>query len=247
MTFVQNHRASHNREAAALEVRLLGVVDYDSALSLQQRLVEHVCSCRDAWGGLLICEHPPVITIGNDGSFADIGIDSEELRALQLKVRWIRRSGECIVHGPGQLAVYPIVPLDRLEIPQANYAGLLEDCVAEVCRSLQVAAVRHPQETGLWCRTGKLCHVGVAMDTQVAYHGVFLNVAPDLVWMRHILSAAGNPQGSLASARMRPTAMNAVKTALIQSLTARLGYQRHHIYTGHPLLRRTRRKIYVSA
>ena len=54
------HVASHSDP---LEVHLLGVVDYESALFLQERLVYDISGANDRRGTLLVCEHPPMVTI----------------------------------------------------------------------------------------------------------------------------------------------------------------------------------------
>ena len=97
----------------ALEVFLLGLVDFDAALFLQERLMMHVAQRDDGYGALLICEHPPLITIGRSGSQAEILCDAHELTARQIDVRWLNRGGGALVHVPGQLALYPILPLAR--------------------------------------------------------------------------------------------------------------------------------------
>ena len=52
---------------------------------------------------------------------------------------------------------------------------------------------------------------------------------------------------SLASQRTRPTAMSTVRESVIRNLTRSLGYGESHIYTGHPLLHRSTKKVYVYA
>src|SRR5437016_11172103 len=73
----------------SLEIYLLGLVDFDAALSLQERLVLEIAQHDDGRGALLICEHPPLITIGREGSQADILCESHELVARQIEVRWL--------------------------------------------------------------------------------------------------------------------------------------------------------------
>lgn len=234
--------------SATLEVRLLGTVDFESALWLQERLVDDVAGRNDATGGLLLCEHPPILTIGREGSRAHLLASPEELTARQLEIRWLNRGGGCLVHVPGQLAVYPIVPLDRLGIGLAEYRCRLEESVLDVCRELRVPAHRRCDEPGVWCRYGQVAHVGVAVKSWVAYHGMFLNVSPALQWLRLVQSNDhGNRVSSLSAARRRPVPMHQVRESVIRHLAVRLGYQRHHVYTGHPLLRRTIKKVYVHA
>lgn len=233
--------------SAPLEVHLLGLVDYLSAVSLQERLVYDISGRHDRLGALLLCEHPPLITVGREGSRADILADERELAARQLEIQWSNRGGECCVHVPGQLGIYPIVPLDRLSLGLMEYRRRLEEAVVAVCRELRVPAWREPAEPGVWCRCGKLAQLGIAVRSQVAFHGLFFNVCPPLDWLRLIRSGVtGKPVVSLAAVRNRPIAMHTVRESLIRHLAERLGYGRHHLYTGHPLLRRTRKRVYVS-
>src|SRR5437764_98261 len=55
----------------ALHVYLLGLVDFEAALRVQRHLVYHVSGERDE-GALVLCEHPPLITVGRQGSHAHI-------------------------------------------------------------------------------------------------------------------------------------------------------------------------------
>src|SRR5687767_7528881 len=91
-------RASH-----ALEVRLLGLVDFEAALFLQERLVYEIGGRDDTQGHLLICEHPPLITVGREGSRGHILVEPRDLVARQMEVRWLSRGGGCVAHAPGQL------------------------------------------------------------------------------------------------------------------------------------------------
>ena len=95
----------------AVETHLLGCVDFDRAAALQERLVDEVADRDDGQIRLLLCEHPPVVTIGRAGSPAEVHYEADPLRQRRIEVRWVKRGGGCLVHLPGQLAVYPIVPL----------------------------------------------------------------------------------------------------------------------------------------
>jgi lipoyl(octanoyl) transferase len=233
---------------ASLEVYLLGLVDFESALFLQERLVCEIAGRNDAQGALLICEHPPIVTIGREGSGAHIRAEPRELVARQIDVRWLNRGGGCLVHAPGQLAIYPIVPLDRLALGTAEYRNRLEESVVDACREVHVSAFRLPGQPGVWCRLGQFAFVGAAVRSWVSYHGMFVNVAPSLEALRLVRSASsGDRVTTLAAQRSQPVSMHAVRSAMVHSLASGLGYERYHLYTGHPLLRRTKRKIYVHA
>jgi lipoyl(octanoyl) transferase len=236
------------RNSAALDVRLLGTVDFESAQFLQERLVYDISGRDDLFGGLLLCEHPPLITVGRAGSRAHILVDQKELTASRLDVRWLNRGGGCLVHAPGQLAVYPVVPLDRLGLGVPEYRAHLLGSVLDVCRELNLPAWPVEKTAGVAGRGGQFAFIGAAVKRWVAYQGLFLNVHP-LLRMQRIVSPGPNGQRttSLEAVRGRQTPMATVRESLIRNLTGRLGYAEYQIFTGHPLLKRTRRVTNVYA
>jgi len=235
---------SLDRASNSLEVYLLGCVDFDSALFLQERLVHEISARNDLQGGLLLCEHPPLISVGREGSRSHLLVEPRELVSQQMEIRWVNRGGGCLVHAPGQLAVYPIVPLDRLRIGLAEFRHLLEESIIDVSRELRVPAWRRTDEPGIWCRCGQFASLGVAVKSWVAYHGLFINVCPAPQLLKLVQSnRSGERMTSLATQRLRVTSMHKVRESLVRNLAARLGYEHFHLYTGHPLLRRIKRRV----
>src|SRR5947209_1811229 len=99
--------------AAALQVYLLGEVEFEAALALQRRLVYELGGDRTG-GALVLCEHPPLLTIGRQGSWGHVLCSAEERAARRWPVRWVNRGSGCLLHVPGQLALYAVLPLDQL-------------------------------------------------------------------------------------------------------------------------------------
>ena len=99
------------RASESLQVFLLGAVDFESVLRLQEKLRDEVLQRRDRLGGLFVCEHPPIVTIGREGSQSHLRRDASEFNKLGIEVRWLNRGGGAWMQCPGQIAVYPIVPL----------------------------------------------------------------------------------------------------------------------------------------
>src|SRR5271155_2905507 len=95
---------------SSLDAFLLGTVELEAALELQERLRREVAARTDAHGTILVCEHPPCVTVGREGSFSDVLVDREELVARKMQIRWLNRGGGTFAHLPGQLSVYVIVP-----------------------------------------------------------------------------------------------------------------------------------------
>jgi lipoyl(octanoyl) transferase len=236
------------RDASLLDVRLLGTVDFESAQFLQERCVYEVGGRTDRFGSLFLCEHPPLITVGRSGSRAHILLEQKELTVRGLHVRWLNRGGGCLVHAPGQLAVYPIIPLQRLGLGLQDYRAALVGSVLDLCKEIEVAAWPVERNYGVAGRGGAFAFVGAAVKRWVAYQGMFLNVNP-LLQMQRLVAIGGDHlrPTSLEALRGRAIAMSTVRESLIRNLTRRLGYAQYQIFTGHPLLVRTRRASNVCA
>jgi lipoate-protein ligase B len=239
--------SSAERSSDSLEVFLLGMVDFESALRLQEQFRDEVIQRRDRRGGLFLCEHPPLVTIGREGSRADLRREPDELQRLGIDVRWLNRGGGAWTQCPGQLAAYVIVPLQRLGLGLSEYRIRLEQALLGVCRDLRVAAHRLADEPGVFCSLGQLATVGVSVRSWVTSLGLTLNVRPDLSLLR---ATRGNSHGvrptSLEAARQRLTAIPKVRESLIRHLADQLGYERTHLYTQALGLSRTKRRVFIG-
>jgi len=238
-----------------MEVHLLGVVAYDDCLALQQRLVYETSGRIDGQITLLLAEHRPIITVGRRGSWAHIGLDHDALERRQLEVRWVNHGGGSMVHLPGQLAIYPIVPLAWHGWTVGEYLTRLHrglsDTLTELAYTVQdrdggTNGTPHQPQHGLWGRTGQLAALSVAVKSSTTYHGAYLNVAPAMDLFRHIRtdirtnSTGGSAMSSLAAERRVRIAMPRVREGVIRHLTAAFDCPRYHIYSGHPLFLRER-------
>jgi len=243
-----DNSSSGAAQTASLEVHLLGLVDFDAALALQEYLVFETAGRTDAQGTLLLCEHPPLITMGREASRTHLQTDAAELRRLEIDVRWLSRGGGAAVHAPGQLAIYPILPLDRLQLGLMDFRQRLEDAAAATCREVRVPAKRSDAQPGLWSRGGHVAMFGAAVKSWVSYHGMYLNVAPRPQYLPMVqTNATGDQATSLQAQRLRRIPMHGVRESLIRHISNRFGYERVHVYTGHPALRRETRRIIVHA
>ena len=233
--------------AGALQVHLLGLVDYDAALALQERLAYEVSGGIDTQGVLLLCEHPPMISIGRQGSRSHVLACDHDLAACQMQVRWVARGGGAIVHAPGQLAVTPILPLDRLQMNVSEYRLRLETALVAACREQQVPAKRTPDTPGVWCRGGQLASFGASLKYGTTLHGAVLNVHPDPAFLKMVDSSPpGVRVTSLEAQRGRRVQMNHVRESLLRHFSCAFGYERVHVYTSHPLLQRTTQRVCLN-
>src|SRR5262249_20903219 len=133
----------------ALQAYLLGSVEFEAALALQRRLVYQVAG-EPHQAAVLLCEHPPLITVGRQGSRAYILCEAEELRARRWPVRWVNRGGGCILHTPGQLAIYPIVALNHLGLGLKEYLERLQTVVLALLDDFSIAGETRPGHGVIW-------------------------------------------------------------------------------------------------
>lgn len=223
--------------AVALQVYLLGTLDFDTALRFQRRLHYEISGDRTQ-AALVLCEHPPLVTVGRQGSYAHIRCDAEELRARRWPVRWVNRGGGCYLHLPGQLAVYPILPLDRLGLTIPAYLHTFGAAIHDLLDDFSIASTIRATEGGVWVGDRLLAAVGVAVHDWVAYFGAYLNVEPDLEPFRliHCVPEASEPMTSLARERRGRVRPSLVRERLIEHFAARFGFARVSLFTDHPLL-----------
>jgi lipoyl(octanoyl) transferase len=228
-----------DREASTptMETFLLGEVDYARCLALQQRLVGELSERTDGQIALLMCEHPPAVTIGRAGSPQQVWRQSGLLRNGQIATHWVNRGGPSLVHAPGQLAVYPIVPLRWHGISVGRYLERLQTATLGALEELGVPGRTLPGRFGIWGRTGQVAAIGISVRNWVTYHGVFLNVSPAMGLMRLVdPDPQTGPVSCLMAERGRPVRMSSARAAIVARLAEALGCPRYHMYTGHPWL-----------
>ena len=220
----------------AAHIHLLGCVDFEDCQSLQRRLAYDAVSRGDGRIAVLICEHAPLVTIGRAGSRADVRLSGLELAERQLGLRYVGRGGGAILHGPGQLAVYPIVPLEWHRWSVGEYLSRFRAALAGALSDFKIRAASPAGHYHLLGKTGVLAAIGASVRHSVTGHGAILGVNPDMRDQSRIDVASGRPMSSLLSERPQPIKMTAVRAALVAHLAAAFGCQRHHLHTGHPLL-----------
>jgi lipoyl(octanoyl) transferase len=222
-----------------LEVYTLGLVDFSEVQQLQRRLVYEL----GEQGGavLILCEHPPTISVGRSGSRAHIEPDDDTLEALGIRVHWVNRGGGCVFHLPGQLAAYFALPLDTFNLTLSEYLDRLHTAILMVLEEFDLTGSFRPDLHGVFSGHARIATVGVAVTRWIAYHGLTLNVGPYLD-LFDVLEEPGIGNArlrytSMEARRQRHTAMPKVREALIRHLEEVFGLEKHHVYTHHPLIR----------
>jgi lipoyl(octanoyl) transferase len=224
---------------APLEVFLLGTVEVDSIQALQRRLVYEFGE-REG-GALVLCEHPPTITVGRNGSRAHIRADDDELVSWGVRVKWVNRGRGVVLHMPGQIAMYAVLPLSPLGLDVRGYVDGLERVLTGTLGEFGMSAEAQADFPGAYLGPERVGTIGIAVNRWIAYYGLTLNVGPFLAPFGLLEEPGPNGQAmrytSMEARRQRPTPVPKVKETLVRQFEEVFGLQRHVVFTDHPLLR----------
>lgn len=165
--------------STSIEVLDWGRTGYEDAMQRQLQLVEGRRANRIV-DQLVLTEHSPVYTIGlRQGAERHLVWQAEQLEKAGIQVLRTNRGGDITYHGPGQLVAYPIISLhDRRDLHR--YLRDLEEVVIRTLAHWGLNTGRREDKTGIWLQDRKICAIGVAVKSWVTYHGLALNVSPDL-------------------------------------------------------------------
>ncbi len=206
------NRAMQAHSERTYEIQRLGVVDYDAAWKLQDRLAAEIAAGQRR-PTLLLLEHPHVYTFGRRGHDENLLWDEATLAERGITLRYVDRGGDVTYHGPGQLVGYPLLPLapqgwvgERL--PQADFVGYvrkLEKALIFALAKFGVAAAQREALTGVWVPAevwakcprcipalkpapAKIASIGVKVDARgISRHGFALNVATEPAYWAGII------------------------------------------------------------
>ncbi|MHB8971910.1 MAG: lipoyl(octanoyl) transferase LipB [Pirellulaceae bacterium] len=236
----------------AVQFHMLGTVGLEDSQRLQRQLIYEAGGQDDGRIVILLCEHPCLISVGRSGSRGHIRWTNEQLRLRRLDVRWVNRGGGCILHAPGQLAIYPIVPLAWHRWTVGEYLRRFRQALTQTLDELGIRWETYAPSSGIWGRSGLLAACGVAVRNWITCHGAFMNVNPlmtnfgfvDAVDPLTTASGQKSTMGSLFAERRQAVSIPKVRATLIPHLASSFGTERYHLVTGHPLLAQTRRPLH---
>lgn len=156
-------------------------VDYEQALAFMEQRVAQI-SQGNAKECIWFLEHPSLYTAGTSARAQDL------LTPERFPVYKTGRGGEYTYHGPGQRIAYVMLDLNKRRKDVRWFVEELESWVIDVCAHLGVTAERRDGRVGLWVQQNnqgvskedKIAAIGIRMRKWVSFHGISINVAPDL-------------------------------------------------------------------
>lgn len=176
-------------DLCVINVLHLGLVDYLTALDLQQTLVGLVKEGR-VGHTLLLLEHPPVITLGRNATQDNVVASPDFLASQGIQLHETDRGGDVTFHGPGQLVGYPVFNLRGFtpRLGAVEFVRKMEETLIRTCGDLGIVTHRIAGMTGVWTdEPAKIAAIGVHISRGVTSHGFALNVNTNLDYFKLIV------------------------------------------------------------
>lgn len=165
---------------------LPGLAPYPATLAAMEARVADISAGR-AEEAVWLLEHPPLYTAGTSAQRADL-TDPE-----RFPVFTAGRGGQYTYHGPGQRVAYAMLDLNRRGKDVRAFVAKLEDWVIATLAEFNVTGERREGRVGVWVvrpdkpanpdgspREDKIAAIGVKLRRWVSFHGISINVEPDL-------------------------------------------------------------------
>ncbi|MBO9412843.1 MULTISPECIES: lipoyl(octanoyl) transferase LipB [unclassified Ruegeria] len=163
-----------------------GLTDYGEALSFMEKRVAAIAA-GDADECIWLLEHPPLYTAGTSAKASDL-TDPDRFPVYEAK-----RGGEYTYHGPGQRVAYVMLDLNKRGKDVRRFVKQLEEWVIASLAEFNVTGEIRDGRVGVWVRrddkpltpTGqpaedKVAAIGLRLRKWVSFHGISINVEPDL-------------------------------------------------------------------
>jgi lipoyl(octanoyl) transferase len=163
-----------------------GLIDYEAAVAEMERQVALIAD-GNADELVWLVEHPPLYTAGTSADEKDL-IDPDRFPVFATG-----RGGEYTYHGPGQRVAYVMLDLKRRRQDVRAYVAALEEVVIRTLDSMNVKGERREDRVGVWVRRpekptlpdgtmseDKIAALGIRLRRWVSFHGLSINVDPEL-------------------------------------------------------------------
>lgn len=206
----------------------LGLIDYQQAWDFQTKLHKELVA--NKLSGItstnqyfLLCEHPPVYTLGRSGSIDNLLLSESELTEKGFSYYKINRGGDITHHGPGQIVGYPIIDLASFKEDVGWYVRSIEEVIIRTLADFSIQATRVEKYTGVWIEgtpMKKIAAIGIHMSRWVTLHGFALNVNNDIRLFDNIIPCGiSDPNKTVTSMSIeigKEIALQKVKQTLIK-------------------------------
>lgn len=201
-------------------------VGYTEAVAAMEARVEAIAEGR-AGELVWLLEHPPLYTAGVTAKPADL------LQPDRFPVYDAGRGGQYTYHGPGQRVAYVMLDLRQRRRDIRAFVQSLEAWIIAALETFNVAGEIKPNRVGVWVeritpgaptREDKIAAIGVRLRRWVSFHGISLNVEPDLDHFSGIVPCGISAHGVTSLVDLgRPVTMDEADEALKSAFQAVFG------------------------
>ncbi len=153
-------------------VRHLGQVDYEQTWHEMQRFTDArtATSADEFW----VLQHPPVYTLGKNAKPEHV------LNPQSTPVINVDRGGQVTYHGPGQVVIYTLLDLNRLNIGVRELVTIIESAIVELLASYGIEANARRDAPGVYVNGDKIAALGLRVRRGCSFHGLAFNIDMDL-------------------------------------------------------------------
>jgi lipoyl(octanoyl) transferase len=191
-----------------------GLVDYQEAVAEMEARVAAIAEGR-APERIWLVEHPPLYTAGTSAR------DEDLIEPSRFPVFRSGRGGQFTYHGPGQRVAYVMLDLNRRTPDLRRFVAALEAWLVAALAAFNVRGERREDGVGVWVKRpdrggeDKIAAIGIRVRRWVTFHGVSLNVDPDLSHFSGIVPCGVRGKGVTSLIDLgRPVTMPEVDGAL---------------------------------
>lgn len=205
-----------------LIIRDLGLQDYQPIwLAMQNFTANRNESTPDE---LWCLEHPATFTMGLNGK------DKHLLNIKDIPVINIDRGGQVTYHGPGQLIIYTLIDLARLNIGVKELVNSIEQSIMTLLKQYEIEALGKEGAPGVYVDEKKIAALGLRIKRNKSYHGLSLNIDMDLSPFQQINPCGYDNLEVTQIKDLQPIPDGSkIKSDLITLLGEKLGYRKQDI------------------
>jgi lipoate-protein ligase B len=200
----------------------LGLISYDEAFTIQENL-HHQCVQKNIHDILLFQECYPIITLGRNSHEKNLLYSNEELKLMGIKITTVSRGGDISYHGNGQLIVSPILHFNTYIDTAHHYVRCLEQIIINLLETYSIKGFRIKGRSGVWViephtdEEKKIAAIGIAISHQVTFHGISININPNLNHFSTIIPCGIHDKGvtSIKACGILPPSIKAARNQFI--------------------------------
>ena len=153
-----------------LTFKSLGVVNYHETLDLMKSHIQHADFNNEIW----LLEHPPIFTLGTAADQNHI-LDAKDIPVVQSD-----RGGEVTYHGPGQLVIYFLLDVKKLNFGPKKLVSTIQEFVRNLLADLSIDCNFVEGAPGVYVNQKKIASIGLRISKGKSYHGISINFDMDL-------------------------------------------------------------------